>query len=96
MLKAEDRIFTNLYGEQPWSLDAAKTRGDWDGTKEILLKGRDWIVEEMKESGLRGRGGAGFPTGLKWSFMPKNDDGPRPTWSSMRMRASPAPAKTAI
>ncbi len=75
MLKAEDRIFTNLYGEQPWNLDAAKKRGDWDGTKDILLKGRDWIVEEMKASGLRGRGGAGFPTGLKWSFMPKNDDG---------------------
>jgi NADH-quinone oxidoreductase subunit F len=75
MLKAEDRIFTNLYGEQPWNLDAAKKRGDWDGTKDIILKGRDWIVEEMKASGLRGRGGAGFPTGLKWSFMPKNDDG---------------------
>lgn len=75
MLKAEDRIFTNLYGEQPWNLDAAKKRGDWDGTKDIILKGRDWIVDEMKASGLRGRGGAGFPTGLKWSFMPKNDDG---------------------
>jgi NADH-quinone oxidoreductase subunit F len=75
MLKAEDRIFTNLYGEQPWNLSAAKKRGDWDGTKDIILKGRDWIVDEMKASGLRGRGGAGFPTGLKWSFMPKNDDG---------------------
>ncbi len=75
MLKAEDRIFTNLYGNQPWNLSAAKKRGDWDGTKDIILKGRDWIVDEMKASGLRGRGGAGFPTGLKWSFMPKNDDG---------------------
>lgn len=75
MLKAEDRIFTNLYGEESWKLEAAKKRGDWDGTKDIILKGRDWIVEEMKASGLRGRGGAGFPTGLKWSFMPKNDDG---------------------
>jgi NADH-quinone oxidoreductase subunit F len=75
MLKAEDRIFTNLYGKQPWNLSAAKKRGDWDGTKDIILKGRDWIVDEMKASGLRGRGGAGFPTGLKWSFMPKNDDG---------------------
>ena len=54
---------------------ARKKRGDWDGTKDIILKGRDWIVDEMKASGLRGRGGAGFPTGLKWSFMPKNDDG---------------------
>ncbi|MEL0002089.1 MAG: NADH-quinone oxidoreductase subunit NuoF, partial [Rhodospirillales bacterium] len=75
MLDPKDRIFTNLYGAEPWNLDAAKKRGDWDGTKEIIAKGRDWIVEEMKASGMRGRGGAGFPTGLKWSFMPKNDDG---------------------
>ncbi len=75
MLKPEDRIFTNLYGEEPWGLDAARRRGDWDGTKDVMLKGRDWIVDEIKKSGLRGRGGAGFPTGLKWSFMPKDDDG---------------------
>jgi NADH-quinone oxidoreductase subunit F len=75
MLDIKDRIFTNLYGEEPWDLAAAKKRGDWDGTKELIAKGRDWIVEEMKSSGMRGRGGAGFPTGLKWSFMPKDDDG---------------------
>lgn len=46
-------------------------RGDWYMTKEIVLKGRDWIIDQMKKSGLRGRGGAGFPSGLKWSFMPK-------------------------
>ncbi|MBT5648536.1 MAG: NADH-quinone oxidoreductase subunit NuoF, partial [Rhodospirillaceae bacterium] len=79
MLSDKDRIFTNLYGLHDWSLDAAKTRGDWDGTKEILSKGRDWIIDEMKESGLRGRGGAGFPAGLKWSFMPKEDTG-RPAY----------------
>ncbi|HEX5079471.1 MAG TPA: NADH-quinone oxidoreductase subunit NuoF [Geminicoccaceae bacterium] len=76
MLSDKDRIFTNLYGEQPWNLDAARRRGDWEGTKEVILKGREWIVEEMKQSGQRGRGGAGFPTGLKWSFMPKKADGP--------------------
>ncbi len=75
MLSDKDRIFTNLYGQQDWRLDAARKRGDWDGTKAFLAKGREWIVEEVKNSGLRGRGGAGFPTGLKWSFMPKESDG---------------------
>ncbi len=70
-LSDKDRIFTNLYGAQDWRLPAAQKRGNWDGTKAILEKGRDWIIEEMKASGLRGRGGAGFPTGMKWSFMPK-------------------------
>jgi len=75
MLKDQDRIFTNLYGNQGWELEAAKTRGDWDGTKDLISKGRDWICEEIKSSGLRGRGGAGFSTGLKWSFMPKEPTG---------------------
>ena len=71
MLKDSDRIFTNLYGFHDVGLKGAQSRGDWDGTKAILDKGRDWIIGEMKESGLRGRGGAGFSTGMKWSFMPK-------------------------
>lgn len=74
-LKDEDRIFTNLYGRHDWRLKGAQRRGDWYKTKEILLKGPDWILGEMKTSGLRGRGGAGFPTGLKWSFMNKPSDG---------------------
>lgn len=64
-----DRIFTNLYGRHDWRLKGAMARGDWYKTKEIVLKGPDWIVKEIKDSGLRGRGGAGFPSGLKWSFM---------------------------
>ena len=75
MLRDEDRIFTNLYGFESPGLRAAQVRGDWAGAKELLLKGRDWVISEVKDSGLRGRGGAGFSTGLKWSFMPKKSDG---------------------
>jgi NADH-quinone oxidoreductase subunit F len=71
MLDDRDRIFTNLYGIHDWRLAGARARGDWDGTAAILARGRDAIIDEMKSSGLRGRGGAGFPTGMKWSFMPK-------------------------
>ncbi|MGY6533172.1 NADH-quinone oxidoreductase subunit NuoF [Glycocaulis sp.] len=77
LLQDKDRIFTNLYGRHDWRLAGAKKRGCWNGTKEILQQGRDWIIDEMKGSGLRGRGGAGFPTGLKWSFMPR-EVGARP------------------
>jgi hypothetical protein len=68
-LKDEDRIFTNLYGRHNFDLKGALARGDYYKTKEIMLKGPEWIIQEMKDSGLRGRGGAGFPTGMKWSFM---------------------------
>ena len=75
MLRDEDRIFTNLYGIHDPGLKGARKRGDWDGTKDLIVKGRDWLVEEIKNSGLRGRGGAGFGTGMKWSFMPKPGSG---------------------
>eukprot|EP00548_Thalassiothrix_antarctica_P006054 CAMPEP_0194131998 /NCGR_PEP_ID=MMETSP0152-20130528/2580_1 /TAXON_ID=1049557 /ORGANISM="Thalassiothrix antarctica, Strain L6-D1" /LENGTH=493 /DNA_ID=CAMNT_0038826905 /DNA_START=128 /DNA_END=1609 /DNA_ORIENTATION=+ len=78
-LDDKDRIFTNLYGEQDWRLKDSMMRGDYHMTKEIMCMGPDWIVQEIKDSGLRGRGGAGFPSGLKWSFMPKNTDG-RPSF----------------
>ena len=71
MLKDADRIFTNIYGWADPGLKGAKARGDWDGTAKLLKLGHDEIVGRIKASGLRGRGGAGFPTGLKWSFMPK-------------------------
>ena len=79
MLADKDRIFTNLYGHHDAGLKGAKSRGDWSTTKDILAMGRDKIIEEVKASGLRGRGGAGFSTGMKWSFMPKVSDG-RPAY----------------
>ena len=79
-LADKDRIFTNLYGFQDWRLKAAQARGDWDDTKELLAKGQDSIIDDMKASGLRGRGGAGFPTGMKWSFMPKESKDGRPSF----------------
>ena len=79
MLKDEDRIFSNLYGMHDRTLAGAKARGHWDRTADLVALGRDGIVQVIKDSGLRGRGGAGFPTGLKWSFMPKESDG-RPAY----------------
>ncbi len=70
-LKDADRIFTNLYGKHDPFLKGAQKRGDWHRTKDIMAMGPDWIINEIKASGLRGRGGAGFASGLKWSFMPK-------------------------
>ena len=75
MLADKDRIFTNLYGQSDWQLAGARARGAWQDTKTFIDRGRDWITNEVKGSGLRGRGGAGFPTALKWTFMPKVNDG---------------------
>jgi len=75
VLADKDRIFSNIYGLEDPFLAGAKKRGDWDDTKEIIELGRDEIVNRVKASGLRGRGGAGFSTGMKWSFMPKETEG---------------------
>jgi len=74
-LADQDRIFTNIYGRHDWRIKGAMARGQWYKTKEIVEKGSDWIINEIKASGLRGRGGAGFPSGMKWSFMNKPSDG---------------------
>lgn len=73
ILEDKDRIFTNLYGLYDWGLEGAKARGCWNATRDILDQTPEWICEQIKESGLRGRGGGGFPTGLKWTFMPKQE-----------------------
>ena len=79
-LADKDRIFTNVYGYQDWGLKAAQARGDWDDTKSLMLRGQDALIQEIKDSGLRGRGGAGFPTGMKWSVMPKESKDGRPSF----------------
>ncbi len=79
MLRDQDRVFRNLYGDDDWKLAGARRRGIWDNTKAILERGCDAIIDDIKKSELRGRGGAGFPAGLKWSFMPK-DTGGRPAY----------------
>jgi NADH-quinone oxidoreductase subunit F len=79
MLRDADRVFTNLYGRHDWRLVGARARGTWDNTKDLIARGRDAIIDEVKKSDLRGRGGAGFPAGLNWSFRPKQSDG-RPSY----------------
>jgi len=76
----KDRIFTNIYGFQDWGVEGAIKRGDWDDTKGLMSRGQDQIIEDIKASGLRGRGGAGFPTGMKWSFMPKESKPGKPSF----------------
>ena len=71
MLKDENKIFKNLYNNLGWEIDSSIKRDDWKNTKELISKGKEWIINEVKASELRGRGGAGFSTGLKWSFAPK-------------------------
>ncbi len=69
--------FKNLDKDQCWSLEAYEASGGYSTWRKIL-KGEytpEQIIDELKTSGLRGRGGAGFPTGLKWSFMPRNAQG---------------------
>ena len=96
MLADKDRIFKNLYGRHDWGLAGARARGAWDGTKAILEKGRDAIVNEMKASGQRGRGGAGFPTGAQMVVHAQAvRTAGRAISSSMPTSRSPAPARTA-
>src|SRR4029453_15311022 len=93
MLQDKDRIFKNLYGLHSWRLKTARARGAWDGTKAIVDRGHEAIIEEVKASGLRGRGGAGFPTGLKWSFMPTKSDGRPPYLVVNADESEPGPCK---
>ncbi len=70
-MKKENIIFSNLYGKYDESMKGAIKRGDWKNIGKILKLKRQDIINKIKDSGLRGRGGAGFSTGMKWDFMPK-------------------------
>ena len=70
-MKKENIIFSNLYGKYDESIKGALKRGDWKDISKILKLDKQDIINKIKESGLRGRGGAGFSTGMKWDFMPK-------------------------
>ncbi|MBS0288045.1 MAG: NADH-quinone oxidoreductase subunit NuoF [Proteobacteria bacterium] len=69
--------FRTLHCDKPWSLEAYRSVGGYEVWQKILKNKTpvEDIINELKLSALRGRGGAGFPTGLKWSFMPRNKPG---------------------
>ena len=74
MIKKDNVIFTNLYGKSSPHISAAMERGDWKSTSKFLKYNKQKIIDVIKDSGLRGRGGAGFSTGMKWDFMPKTSE----------------------
>ncbi|AIF47747.1 NADH-quinone oxidoreductase subunit NuoF [Dyella japonica] len=73
--KEHQVVYTTLHFDKPWAMDSYTQVGGYEAWKKILAEKPDpnALIEEIKKSNLRGRGGAGFPTGLKWSFMPKGD-----------------------
>ena len=96
MLKDQDRIFQNLYNDLGSDLTSAQKRGDWVNTKEITEKGRDWIINEMKDSQLRGRGGAAFLQVLSGHLHQKKLDLDLTTLLLMVMSQSQVPVKIEI
>jgi len=74
---ANENCFRNLHLERPWTLETYQGSGGYEAWRKILAEKipADAIIQELKTSVLRGRGGAGFPTGLKWSFMPRSAPG---------------------
>ena len=80
MLKKDDKIFTNLDGKMSFDIQSSIKRGIWHNYKDNLKKSPDNIIDEVKKSDLRGRGGAGFSTGMKWSFMPKESKNGKPSY----------------
>ncbi|MCB1643783.1 MAG: NADH-quinone oxidoreductase subunit F, partial [Xanthomonadales bacterium] len=74
---AHNVVLTTLHFDQPSSYDSYLKSGGYQALRKILSEKipQETVIEQVKASALRGRGGAGFPTGLKWSFMPRNAPG---------------------
>ena len=93
MLSDNDRIFTNLYGMNDRSLKGAQRRGHWDQTGRLMKKGRDWIIDEIKASGLRGRAAQGFQLASNGHLCLKKATVDRLIWLLMRMNLNREHAK---
>src|SRR6201998_4470899 len=73
----EVKIVSRRFGQGAAAIDKYIELGGYEAAKKCLAQGPDWIINEMKVSNLRGRGGAGFPAGMKWSFVPKQSPKPK-------------------
>jgi NADH-quinone oxidoreductase subunit F len=73
----EVKIVSKRFGKGAAKIDRYIELGGYESAKKCLAQSSDWIIDEMKASNLRGRGGAGFPAGMKWSFVPKHSDKPK-------------------
>jgi len=73
----EVRIISSRFGQGAAEIDRYIELGGYQSVRQAMEQGPDWIIAQMKASNLRGRGGAGFPTGMKWSFVPKQSEKPK-------------------
>ena len=73
----EVKLLSKRFGMGATDIDRYIELGGYQSLRKAIENGPEWVINEMKASGLRGRGGAGFPTGMKWSFVPKNIDRPK-------------------
>ena len=73
----EVKVLSSRFGKGATNIEKYITLDGYKATQLAIEKGPEWIIAEMKASGLRGRGGAGFPTGMKWSFVPKTSEKPK-------------------
>jgi NADH-quinone oxidoreductase subunit F len=73
----EVKVISRRWGQGAADIDKYIELGGYSAIRKCLENGPEWVINEMKASGLRGRGGAGFPTGMKWSFVPKQSEKPK-------------------